>query len=364
MKKINETCKGGETMKFTKKKVLVISLAISLIAILSFGTIAWFTAEDSVTNKFMIAESDTDPDKTFGIDVWETVDTNRDGVTEEVGKDTKDDNAEFKQVLPGEVITKEPVITNTGVHPMYVRAIVIVSDADYLKANVWDGDYGYNWWDTNMFLPGTSADWKLDNVIMQGEEMILVYYYQKVLEVGATTSAIFQDVVIPTNLTIDDAMAMQDFSVNVLGQAIQSEHLAGVASSKEAFDKYWAGAVYEENDLTSTPVAGATSGNAEALVNKTVDGEPLYVMTEASEVAIVNANVSNTEAGIIIKENVANATVILHGANFTNVDKLVVAEGAGGLVVYATAPIIVDGKELNQSEVDDLCENVVVLYMF
>ena len=79
MKKEHETCKGGETMKFTKKKVLVTSLAISIIAILSFGTIAWFTAEDSVTNKFYVGDTDTEADEVFGIDLWENRDTNGDG---------------------------------------------------------------------------------------------------------------------------------------------------------------------------------------------------------------------------------------------------------------------------------------------
>lgn len=358
MKKQIQFNKGGSSMN--KKKILVISVAVCLVAILSMGTLAWFTAEDSVTNKFQIAESTTDPDKTFGIDVWETVDTDRDGTTEVVGKETKDDNAAFTQVLPGEIITKEPVITNTGVHPMYVRAIVTVSDADYLKSNVWSGEYAHMWWETDMFLAGTDADWKLDSVIMQDDEMILVYYYQKVLEAGGTTSEIFKDVVIPTNLTVDDAMAIQDFTVNVLGQAIQSEHLVGVTNANEAFAKYWDTAVAEDQ-VTDTPEAVESNGDAEAIVNKVVDGEPLYVMTEASEVAVINPTVSNTEAAIIIKDNVDNASIIMNGGNFTNVQKLVVAEGNGGLVVFLTAPITLNGVELTGAEVAALCENVLVL---
>ena len=360
-KATKEISRGGNAMN--KKKVLIISLAVCLIAIVSMGTLAWFTAEDSVTNKFMIAESTTDPDKTFGIDVWETVDTDRDGTTEEVGKGTKNDNASFAQVLPGEALKKQPVITNTGVHPMYVRAIVTVSDMDYLKGNVWIGDYAHSWFETDLFLAGTPADWKLDSVITQDDEMILVYYYQNVLGAGDTTSAIFNDVVIPTNLTVEDAMVIQDFTVSVLGQAIQSEHLVEVTNANEAFAKYWDTAVYESGTV-ATPVAKANQGDAEAIVNKVVDDEPLYIMTEASEVAIINPTVSNTEKAVILEDQVQNATIIMHGGTFTNVDKLVVAESGGGLVVYLTAPIVVDGVELTVPEVRALCENVLVLKMY
>ena len=45
-------------MKLTKKKVLLASLAICLVAIISFGTLAWFTADDQVTNTFLVANSE------------------------------------------------------------------------------------------------------------------------------------------------------------------------------------------------------------------------------------------------------------------------------------------------------------------
>ena len=51
-------------MKLTKKKVFVAALAICLIAILSFGTLAWFSAGDSVKNEFYVADStEKDPDE-------------------------------------------------------------------------------------------------------------------------------------------------------------------------------------------------------------------------------------------------------------------------------------------------------------
>lgn len=335
--------------KMNKKKIVVISLTVSVIAILSLGSLAWFTAEDSVTNKFMIAESTEDPDKTFGIDVWETVDQDRDGQTEEVGKGTKDNNAQFEQVLPGEVITKEPVITNTGVHPMYVRAIVTVSDADYLVSHILDGDYSYNWWDTDRLLPGTPDTWKLDQILLQNDELILIYYYQAELAAGATTDEIFQDVVIPTEMTVEDAMAMQDFSVSVFGHAIQSENLADVTNAKEAFEKYWDNA----EGTTKTPVADDNSADVNRTTTVTID--------EVAQYITVNPTIdgTTTEAAIKVAEGVDNGTFIIHGGNFNNGAKIVVApDGANTICVYITDTIYIDGVKATIDQIKDLCENI------
>ena len=61
-------------MKFNKKKVFVSALAISLIAILSFSTLAWFKDSDYIDNDFMITDSEqvTTPDDVFSINIYET----------------------------------------------------------------------------------------------------------------------------------------------------------------------------------------------------------------------------------------------------------------------------------------------------
>ena len=107
-------------MKLTKKKVFVASLAVSLVAILSIGSLAWFNAEKEVTNKFYIASSDdTDPDDIFSVDVWEN--------TPDGEKDP--DGYEYKDILPGDVLKKEVNVENTGYYDQYIRVTVTVSDA-------------------------------------------------------------------------------------------------------------------------------------------------------------------------------------------------------------------------------------------
>ena len=69
----------------TKKRVFAVALAVCLIAILSLGSLAWFTDSDQVDNEFLIAGSqDGDKDKVFSVDVWEKTpdnDKDQDGYT-------------------------------------------------------------------------------------------------------------------------------------------------------------------------------------------------------------------------------------------------------------------------------------------
>ena len=74
-------------MKMTKKKVFVTALAGCLVAILSMGSLAWFSAQDSVTNNFYVADSeDNNPDDIFSVDVYEKYDSDGDGNPEEYQK--------------------------------------------------------------------------------------------------------------------------------------------------------------------------------------------------------------------------------------------------------------------------------------
>ena len=91
---------GGKMtkMKLTKKKVLVGALAVGLIATISAGSLAWFSDEDEVKNKFMIADStDDDPEDIFSVDVKED--------TPEGSGDT--DGYDYEDILPGDELKKE-----------------------------------------------------------------------------------------------------------------------------------------------------------------------------------------------------------------------------------------------------------------
>ena len=58
-------------MNMNKKKVLSLSIVVIMIAILSFSSLAWFSDADEITNQFMIADSESDADDIFSVDIWE-----------------------------------------------------------------------------------------------------------------------------------------------------------------------------------------------------------------------------------------------------------------------------------------------------
>lgn len=234
-------------MKLNKKKVFVVSLAISLIAILSLGSLAWFNAKDEVVNKFLTADStDEDGDDVFSIDVWELVDTDEDGTDEEVGKgDTTENTATYDNVVPGDTLRKAPKVTNTGDYDQWVRVYITITDAADWKSLV---PAGYDL--TQLFTPVDNFDtlWKLGEVLEANDELTYVYYIQEKLAPNAEVG-VFTEVNIPTWLTQDDMFELgtEGFNLTIKAEALQADNTGD--SAEEAFEYVgWAaGQTYEES---------------------------------------------------------------------------------------------------------------------
>lgn len=211
-------------MRLNKKKVFVTSLAVSLVAILSFGTLAWFHAKDSVTNKFMVANSEDEADKIFSVDVWEYVDGNT------ANKDQ--DGNEYNNIVPGGRYHKEPYVENTGLYDQWIRVKVTVSDGDawmtilgedYDLESIFEGFDGNAW--TRHEEP------TLDPV---SKELTYVYYLNYKLA-PTETAVLFNTVVIPTQLTQYDMEALVGaFELSIEADALQADRTGN--SAYEAFD--------------------------------------------------------------------------------------------------------------------------------
>ena len=168
-----------------KKKVLVLAVSVCLVAILAIGgTLAYFTDTDEETNTFTVGNVDitlTEPN-------WE-------------GSGSQD----APEVYPGEPLAKDPTVQNTGKNPCFVR--IKVTGLDCLAPA---GNITYR---TDYVTGKLGDNWKLHT---DG-----YFYYNKVLEVGATTDALFDQIVIPTDLTNGDAKT--NFNVVVTAEAVQAQ---------------------------------------------------------------------------------------------------------------------------------------------
>lgn len=218
-------------MKLNKKKVLTASLAVSLVAILSFGTIAWFNAtSEEVTNKFMIADSDGNNVPDFSVELFET----KEG-TEVTAK-------EYIDILPNAALEKDPTVRNTGDYDMYTRVVVTLSDAQaWIDASA---KYGIADEDSEILdkMIDLNSNWKRYTEPKHNQTentLTYVYYYEGaqggVLEgVKGTeksedkkTEPLFTKVTIPYQLQMDDMNYGSDkgFTITVKAEAVQSENI-------------------------------------------------------------------------------------------------------------------------------------------
>ena len=231
-------------MKMNKKKVFVAALAVCLVAIISLSTLAWFSAEDSIDNKFHFADSDQDGNVDFSVDVVES-------------DDAEDDGLVFEEILPGDTYKKDPTIVNTSSsdrYSQYIRVTLTIKDPNgawkkaleekrigdgkLMKTNRAVGLLG------EMFQTIDLANglWYVDGG--EGEaygydedakEIYWIFYYKNTLAAGESVT-LFEKVTIPTGFTVEDANAMQSqFDISVKAEAVQVENL-GVNRAVDAFE--------------------------------------------------------------------------------------------------------------------------------
>ena len=218
-------------MQNKKKKVLVVALIVSLIAIISLGSLAWFTDNDTVTNTLKFSD-------TFSVDVYET-DENGLAVFDENGETS---GRTYTDIMPGQTIHKDPTVWNDGTHPEWVRVTVTLNDGltwgNILAANgveeVKLADFFKNY-DENKWTCTTHAQLS-PNILSGDRSLSWVFYLNDTLAPGATAT-LFDKVVIPGSLTNEQAAELGgQFTIKVAAEAIQSEFLPeGVTTAQQAF---------------------------------------------------------------------------------------------------------------------------------
>ena len=166
----------------TKKKIVSLCLAAVLVVMAVAGaTVAYFTDTDAKDNTFTVGNVDitlTEPS-------WNT------------------NGQESDDVYPGEPLAKDPTVTNSGKNPCFVR--ISVANLDQFGTK---GDITYR---TDYVAGKLGTDWVLHT---DG-----YFYYTKVLAVGETTDALFDQIVMPTGLTGNEATQ----PITVTAEAVQAQ---------------------------------------------------------------------------------------------------------------------------------------------
>ena len=212
----------------TKKRFVAILLCVTLVALAAIGaTFAYLTDTKTVDNTFTMGN--------VAIKLDETDIKNPNGA--------RVTSNEYN-VYPGAVVTKDPIVHNTGKNAAYIRATVNVSNwmnlcaAYYPESGFEFTKPGYE--KSLELLVGTLGEgWSVVGVeagdtftIGQFDAKFILKYDGK-LAAGADTTAMFQTVTIPTG--IDNANTESFSGVKVVAQAIQAD---GFENWEDAFAAY------------------------------------------------------------------------------------------------------------------------------
>ena len=221
----------------TKKRFVAILLCVTLVALAAIGaTFAYLTDTKTVNNTFTMGN------------VKITLDESK---VDESGKVVEGDRVTSNtyNVYPGAVVTKDPIVHNTGKNGAYVRAVVTIEDGMN-----WLGLYNENVWTApqeaafNAMINNTLGDgWELVDIAydMSGpnhptSDFVATLKYTKVLEAGKDTTAMFSQIAFPTKLTGNDVTTRIDqngeFGINVVAQAIQADGFENWVDAFAAYD--------------------------------------------------------------------------------------------------------------------------------
>lgn len=212
----------------TKKRFVAILLCVTLVALAAIGaTFAYLTDTKTVDNTFTMGNV------AIKLDETNVNDPTGDRVT-----------SNTYNVYPGAVVTKDPIVHNTGKNAAYIRATVNVSNwmnlcaayypdfketfpNDGYKAalNLLVGELGEGW-----SVVGVEAG---DTFTIGQFDAKFILKYDGKLAAGDDTTAMFQSVTIPAG--IDNANTDSFKEVKVVAQAIQAD---GFDTWEAAFAAY------------------------------------------------------------------------------------------------------------------------------
>lgn len=207
-------------MKMNKKKLAVVSLVLCVAAIISMGSLAWFTADDTVTNTLTFA---TD----FAMDVYET---DIDGVTKRI-VNNETVGWDYTNLHPNQVIHKDPTVLNKSTsEAQWIKVSVTVDKLSTWKQVVTDGSDL-----TSIFKEFDASAWTLYGTPVEKDDAITYTYILNSALPAGSTATLFKSVQIPSAITLDQAKTLSGCKIIVKGEALQTSDL-GVSTAKAAWD--------------------------------------------------------------------------------------------------------------------------------
>lgn len=213
-------------MKTRSKALLLALCAVLLVAATIFGTMAYLTSTDTVTNTFTVGKVNIKLDEAKA---------NSDGTLVEGAERVKEN--QYK-LLPGHTYNKDPMVTVLGgSESSYVKMTVTFSMADELDA-IFAPDgadmlkifNGYN--ATNWIAKGNTKDETANTRTYE-------FWYKEAVAApngDVALDALFDSIIVPGEITNEQLATIVDMTITVNAYAIQADGFADAAAAWAAFN--------------------------------------------------------------------------------------------------------------------------------
>ena len=207
------------------KALLVVACALLLVAASVFGTMAYLTSTDTVTNTFTVGKVNIKLDEAK---------VDADGKPVTPAERVKENSY---KLLPGHTYNKDPMVTVlSGSEPSYVKMTVTFS-----KANELDAIFAPNGANlTSIFNGYDAASWIAKGNTKDTTANTRTYEFWYKEAVGAPTAdvaldALFDSITVPGEITAEQLATIEGMTITVNAYAIQADGFANATAAWEAF---------------------------------------------------------------------------------------------------------------------------------
>lgn len=213
-------------MKTRSKALLLTLCAVLLVAATIFGTMAYLTSTDTVTNTFTVGKVNIKLDEAKA---------NSDGTLVEGAERVK---ANSYKLLPGHTYNKDPMVTVlSGSESSYVKMTVTFSKANELDA-IFAPD-GANL--TSIFSGYDAANWIAKGNTKDATANTRTYEFWYKEAVAAPTAdvaldALFDSITVPGTITGAQLATIGGMTITVNAYAIQADGFADADAAWAAFN--------------------------------------------------------------------------------------------------------------------------------
>ena len=245
-------------MRISKRTMSMILALVLALSVTAFGTVAYMTDRDTVTNTFTVGNINITVDE---------LDTDGSQTNVTPGSDPVRDQQNNYPLIPGLPQTKDPTMTvHVGSEECYVHFRVELTGYAALKAirpALTDEQL------LTQFV-SINSDWTLTGTpVVNGNVVTYEYRHATVVDASAETKilqSLFDTFTVPLEYTGSDLTMMVNagFQLEAHGDAVQTEAFADVNAAWQAFDNQF-GIVRQELSLPEE-LPNEDEGNEEEII--------------------------------------------------------------------------------------------------